>query len=82
MKTQIMNYIRAGYPGIYIVSSEETRIEGEIKAVASSGGKVLATTAVHAVGAPVALRIEPTHFETLRRVIPRRLPILAILSPA
>jgi len=34
MRTQIMNYIRAGYPGIYIVSSEETRIEGEIKSVA------------------------------------------------
>ena len=34
MRTQIMNYIRAGYSGIYIVSSEETRIEGEIKSVA------------------------------------------------
>ena len=34
MKKQIMNYIRAGYPGIYILSSEETRIEGEIKKVA------------------------------------------------
>jgi len=34
MRNQIANYIRAGYPGIYIVSSEEARIEGEIKAVA------------------------------------------------
>jgi len=34
MRKQIMNYIRAGYPGIYIVSSEETRVESEIKAVA------------------------------------------------
>ena len=34
MKKQIMNYVRAGYSGIYIVSNEETRIEGEIKAVA------------------------------------------------
>jgi ATP-dependent 26S proteasome regulatory subunit len=29
-----MNYIRAGYPGIYIVSHEEQRVEAELKAVA------------------------------------------------
>lgn len=34
MRNQIANYMRAGYPGIYIVSSEEARIEGEIKTVA------------------------------------------------
>ena len=38
MKTAIMNYIRAGYPGIYIVSSEESRIESEIKTVAKELG--------------------------------------------
>lgn len=32
---------------------------GEIKAVASSGGKVVATHAVHTVGAPVALKLTP-----------------------
>lgn len=38
MKAAIMNYIRAGYPGIYIVSSEESRIEGEIKTIAKELG--------------------------------------------
>ncbi len=32
---------------------------GEIKAVASSGGKVVATTAKHTVGIPVSLRMKP-----------------------
>ncbi len=36
MRTQIMNYIRAGYPGIYIVSHEEHRVEAELKAVADA----------------------------------------------
>lgn len=36
MKTKIMNYIKAGYPGIYIVSSEESRVEGELKSVTDS----------------------------------------------
>ena len=36
MRTQITNYIRAGYPGIYLVSHEEQRVEGELKAVATS----------------------------------------------
>jgi len=36
MKAQITNYIRAGYPGIYIVSSEESRVEAEMKAIAKS----------------------------------------------
>src|SRR2546427_367549 len=34
MKTQIINYIRAGYPGMYIVSHEEARAEAELKEVA------------------------------------------------
>lgn len=36
MRTQIMNYVRAGYPGIYLVSHEESRVEGELKAVAQA----------------------------------------------
>lgn len=36
MRTKIMNYVRAGYPGIYIVSNEESRVEGELKAVAEN----------------------------------------------
>jgi hypothetical protein len=36
MREQIQNYIRAGYPGLYIVSPEEQRVEAEIKAVAGS----------------------------------------------
>ena len=36
MRTQVTNYIRAGYSGIYIVSREEARIEAEIKAVANA----------------------------------------------
>ena len=33
MKLQITNYIRAGYPGIYLVSHEEARVENEIRTV-------------------------------------------------
>ena len=29
MRNQIMNYLRAGYPGIYLLSSEEARVEAE-----------------------------------------------------
>jgi AAA+ superfamily predicted ATPase len=36
MKSQIINYIRAGYPGIYLVSCEEARVEAELKAVAQT----------------------------------------------
>jgi hypothetical protein len=32
----IRDYIRAGYPGLYIVSPEEQRVEAEIKAIAES----------------------------------------------
>ncbi len=34
MKQKIIHYIRAGYPALYIVSSEEQRVEAELKAVA------------------------------------------------
>jgi AAA+ superfamily predicted ATPase len=34
MRNTIINYIRAGYPGLYLVSFEETRIEAELKAIA------------------------------------------------
>lgn len=34
MRKQIVNYIRAGYPGLYILSHEESRVESELKAAA------------------------------------------------
>lgn len=34
MKTQIANYILAGYPGLFLVSHEEQRIEHEMRAIA------------------------------------------------
>jgi hypothetical protein len=34
MKSQVTNYLRAGYPGIYLVSCEEARIEAEMKTIA------------------------------------------------
>jgi SpoVK/Ycf46/Vps4 family AAA+-type ATPase len=36
MRQQIQNYVRAGYPGIYLVSHEEQRVEAELKAVADA----------------------------------------------
>ncbi len=36
MQNQILNYVRAGYPGIYLVSSEEARVEAELKAIAQA----------------------------------------------
>jgi SpoVK/Ycf46/Vps4 family AAA+-type ATPase len=33
MKNQITNYVRAGYPGLYLVSHEEQRVGSEFKAV-------------------------------------------------
>ena len=33
MKTRIVNYIRAGYPGLYLVSHEEQRVDGELKSI-------------------------------------------------
>lgn len=35
MKQKIINYIRAGYAGLYLVSVEEQRIEAEIKTIAN-----------------------------------------------
>ena len=34
MHDKIINYIRAGYSGLFIISHEETRVEAEIKSVA------------------------------------------------
>jgi hypothetical protein len=34
MKQKITNYIRAGYPGLYLVSHEEQRIDAEMKRIA------------------------------------------------
>ena len=36
MREAITNYIRAGYPGVYLVSHEETRAEAELKAAAAA----------------------------------------------
>jgi ATP-dependent 26S proteasome regulatory subunit len=36
MKSQITNYLRAGYPGLYLVSCEEARVEAELKAIAEA----------------------------------------------
>ena len=38
MKQKIINYIRAGYAGIYIISSEEARVEAEVKSIAETVG--------------------------------------------
>lgn len=35
MQGKLINYIRAGYPGLYLVSPEEQRVEAEIKQIAS-----------------------------------------------
>jgi DNA-binding transcriptional LysR family regulator len=34
MKDKIINYIRAGYPALYLVSPEEQRVEAELKSIA------------------------------------------------
>ena len=34
MGARIVNYIRAGYPGLYLVSHEEQRVDGEMKSIA------------------------------------------------
>ena len=38
MKSKIINYVRAGYPGLYLVSAEEQRVESELKAIAQEIG--------------------------------------------
>jgi hypothetical protein len=35
MKSKIINYIRAGYPGLYLLSSEEQWVEVEIKVISA-----------------------------------------------
>ncbi len=32
MRTKLTNYLKSGHPGIYVVSSEEPRVEAEFKA--------------------------------------------------
>jgi hypothetical protein len=32
MREAIVNYIRAGYPGLYLVTAEETRAESKLRA--------------------------------------------------
>jgi hypothetical protein len=41
MQTQITHYLRAGYPGLYLVSCEEARVEAQMKAIATSIGRQL-----------------------------------------
>ncbi len=36
MRDAITNYVRAGYPGLYLISHEEARAESELKAAAQS----------------------------------------------
>lgn len=38
MRKKIVNYIKAGYPGLYIVSHEESRIEAELRLAAKDTG--------------------------------------------
>src|SRR5689334_4255965 len=38
MRRRIINYIRAGYAGLYLVSPEEQRVEAELKAIAREVG--------------------------------------------
>jgi SpoVK/Ycf46/Vps4 family AAA+-type ATPase len=38
VRQKLIHYIRAGYPGLYIVSHEENRVEAELKAVADELG--------------------------------------------
>jgi hypothetical protein len=34
LRSRIINYIRAGYPGLYLVSHEEQRVDAELKTIA------------------------------------------------
>src|ERR1051325_1346923 len=38
MRNQITNYLRAGYPGLCLVTCEEARVESELKIIAESLG--------------------------------------------
>jgi hypothetical protein len=42
IRRKIINYIRAGYAGLYLVSPEEQRVEGELKSIAREVGFKLA----------------------------------------
>ena len=41
MRQRIIHYIRAGYPGLFIVSHEESRVEAELKSIAGECGYAL-----------------------------------------
>src|SRR5438046_10083599 len=41
MRQRIIQYIRAGYPGLYLVTPEEQRVEAEFKAIAEELGFAL-----------------------------------------
>ena len=46
MREMIMSYIRAGYPGLFLVSNEEERTEAELKAAAAvTGHRIVAWSA-------------------------------------
>jgi AAA+ superfamily predicted ATPase len=38
MRQRIVNYLRAGYSGLYLVSAEEQRVEAELKSIATEVG--------------------------------------------
>ena len=41
MKQQLIRYAKAGYPGLFLLSHEEGRVEAELKAVAGEVGYAL-----------------------------------------
>jgi ATP-dependent 26S proteasome regulatory subunit len=41
MKDRMINYVKAGYPGLYVISHEEQRVEAELQAVARDTGFAL-----------------------------------------
>lgn len=41
MRNELMNYIRAGYSGVYVVSNEEARLEAEVRSVTEELGHAL-----------------------------------------
>ena len=46
MKTQLINYVRAGYPGLFLISHEEQRVQLEISAVSDAVNFKLATWSI------------------------------------
>ena len=64
MKQKIINYIRAGYPGLYLVSAEEQRVALEMTRIAQelkynlSRWKIAKRKQIHA--APVCVGLNST----------------------